>query len=947
MTAEARTRVSLDTRTNPGWTSWVLFLIILIFFFGSGACGLVYQVVWTRKLVLLLGTASYAVSTVLSVFFLGLGVGSLWGGRLADRSARPLFLYGVFEILIGVWAAVFILTVDHVEALAIPLLRLGESARLTGVGIRALLALAFLIVPVTLMGATLPLLARYVTRQKSYWGGRVGSLYSLNTFGAVAGCASAGFLLLPALGYTRSTFLGVLVNVLIGLAALAMSRATERGSHIEQEPESDVDPETVRSKATPAVLIAFAVSGFCFLALEVFWTRLLTIVFLGTTYAYTTMLTTVLCGIALGSLCAAAFVDRIKRPVLTYGIVQSMTAVACLAMMPLLAQLPDYFAAAQQDAGYTWDPMIWSKFRLSFAMLFAPTFLFGMSFPFAVRALTALNPRRIGRDVGLLYGFNTLGGVVGAFAAGFVLISWIGTHNGILAMGLFIAVSGILLIVSCPESKAAWKTGFGMSTAVATVVAVFLLPDDVGLAMNRSYMPEDHRLITVHEGIEGTVAVTEPIEKESGRDRALWINGVQATVSIEKGIKMNRFQGVLPLLFDRDPKRVLFMCFGSGITCGTLGMSDFESIDAVEISPDVLRAAPLFAIDNFSVVSNPKVTFHVDDGRNFLLRTAKMYDVITFEPMPLALAGVSTFYTQDYYRLCLERLSPGGLVSQWVPLHSLNPEVVRSLVRTFREVFPEYCAWFLNADMFLIGSNQPLRLDYARAQALMKNEPLAQALADVGLPDLPELYANFVLSKEGVEQFSQDGRTMSDDRPWAEFEAPKLIYKRSVQESLAAIRSVQTSPLDYLDFSGLPEPEQAAAREAVARRVEARKVDLEGVQLFYGGMVGSGQESKFLEALAVDPLDANARHYLREMAENHAKIYVDWEDYATLEEFLNKLQAAMGEDLSLELAFGDLRFAQGQVEAARVHYRRYVELGGTEVRANARLEETLAPNRDS
>ena len=287
-------------------------------------------------------------------------------------------------------------------------------------------------------------------------------------------------------------------------------------------------------------------------------------------------------------------------------------------------------------------------------------------------------------------------------------------------------------------------------------------------------------MIHYREGVEGTVVVSEPKEDTTGANRVLWINAVQATASIEKGVKMNRLQGVLPLLLHPGPREALFMCFGSGITAGTLAIAGFDRIDAVEISRDVLDAAPLFSKDNFGVVENPKVNLVVDDGRNFLLTTKKHYDVITFEPMPLALAGVSTFYTQEYYQLCLDHLAPGGIVSQWVPLHSLSADLVRSLLYTFTSVFPEYCIWFVNADLFITGSNAPLVVDYAVARERIAQEPLHAALEEVGLDEASELLACFFMGKDTVERYVQGGEVMSDDRPWAEFVAPKLMYERNV-----------------------------------------------------------------------------------------------------------------------------------------------------------------------
>jgi spermidine synthase len=456
---------------------------------------------------------------------------------------------------------------------------------------------------------------------------------------------------------------------------------------------------------------------------------------------------------------------------------------------------------------------------------------------------------------------------------------------------------GAAVLLQCPATLPSARGGAVLVALILTVVAWSRTPADVNEALNVGYIPKGHTVLHVREGIEGTVVVSEPADEVAGTNRVLWINRVQATTSIEKGVKMNRLQGVLPLLFNRDPKDVLFMCFGSGITCGTLALSDFARIDAVEISPDVLAVAPAFNSDNLGVIDRPEVKFHIDDGRNFLLTTTHRYDVITFEPMPLAMAGVSTFYTKDYYELCLEHLSPGGIVSQWVPLHSLNPKVVRSLVYTFTTVFPEYQAWFVNADLFLIGSNQPLFIDVEGFRAHLENPVLMDALQQVGLPDLEEIVAAFLLDKAGVDAYAAGGEVMTDDRPWAEFIAPKLVYARTQHESMKefAPHVATTLPLAHRD--SLP-PTLVAGLE---RRHAAHRHDLKGLQAYYGGMVlDNTAYDAFAESLVIDPKNYNARYYLKQIAVGKARLQIDWEEYDKAEALTRDALGYLGNDAELQ-----------------------------------------------
>ena len=887
-----------------------IFLLVLLFFFVSGACGLLYQVVWTRKLVLLFGTTSYAVSTVLSIFFLGLGLGSVWGGRLADRSPRPLWWYGVFECIIGVWALFFVVSVTYGEGVVVALLKEFQFSRGMGIALRGLLALFLLFVPVSMMGATLPLLARFVTREAAVRGMPIGALYTLNTLGAVAGCFVTGFFLIARFGYTETTLIGAAANLLVGAIAWAVSRRHETGGVALPAEAAGPDERPVPWSTWQYVIVAaFFLSGFCSLGLEVLWTRLLSIIFLGTTYAYTSMLTTLLLGIALGSAAASLIVDRLRHPAALLGAALIITGAGCIYMLGTLADMPAKVLALQSISGGDWSLVIRGKFLLAFRALFIPTFFLGMTFPLVVKALSQ-HRVSLGRDVGRLYCANTVGGVLGSLAGGFLVIPVLGTHGGIVAFGLLLAGSGAVVLV--------YDRGWGVARTVAALAAgaLFLAfsfyraPDDVNRALNAGYIPKDHHVLHYEEGVEGTVAVSEPVDEASGADRVLWINRVQATTSIEKGVKMNRLQGVLPLLFDRDPKDVLFMCFGSGITCGTLALSDFERIDAVDISAEVLAAAPYFETDNLGVIDRPEVTFHVDDGRNFLLTSPRAYDVITFEPMPLAVAGVSTFYTQEYYELCLKQLKPGGLVSQWIPLHSLNPKVVRSLAYTFTSTFPHYTGWFINADLFLVGSNAPLQLDAGRIQQNLANPVLRGALEEVGFKDLESVVACYLMDEAGLDAFVSGGTAMRDDLPWAEFEAPKLVYERTQHESIALLEAHMSSPVPL--FLPGTDPDLLAR---VERRHQAHKHDMRGLQQYYSGMnIGNKAADLFLASLEIDPKDWNAQYYLREIGRVQGEMFLQWQEYDKGIESLGKMLQYMPGDPVLQPLYEQLQAAKASAE---------------------------------
>ena len=781
-----------------------------------------------------------------------------------------------------------------------------------------------------MMGATLPLLAKFVNREPRVQGLKIGFLYTLNTLGAVAGCYYAGYALLPEFGFFKTTLLAAAGNAAVAVLAFILAMVLGDGARTDTDEDTDAHGAAEKAENTGLVLAAYGLSGFVALALEVLWTRLLIIAFLGTTYAYTTMLTVLLAGLVIGGGAGSVLV-RLRRPKTAWiGIALALCAVATLFMLRRIAGIPE----ALGDYDHAWPAQVRALFYLSTLALFPSAFCFGLTFPFAV-ALLGRARATLGRDLGAMYAVNTLCGMLGALAGGYVIIPLLGTHVGVLALAGMLLVFGLVLVGACTRTGRTPKIAWVAVCLVLCAGLLYLAPRNVMETLNAGYVPQHEHLIHFTERTEGTVGVSEPLGNPEGSDRTLWINRVQATASIEKGVRMNRFQGVLPLLFDRDPKRVLFMCFGSGVTCGTLALSDFERIDAVEINPAVLEAAPYFEKDNLGVLRNPKVHAHIDDGRNYLLTTKDTFDFITFEPMPLALAGVSTFYTEEYYRLCRAHLNPGGLVSQWIPLHSLDPDTVRGLTKTFLGVFPHCTAWFVNSDVFLIGSDQPLLLDYAAGRARLEQPRLKAALDAVGYKDATEVYASFLMSNDSVRDWAKQGAPLSDDLPWAEFNAPKIVYDAKVPDSVATLEPYVLSPAPFFKPGTITDEELAA----VERRHLAHRNDFHALKGYYKNFaidLTAGKE--FMHSLELDRNDYNAQFYLKQLLEKQGDAFLRWEEFDKLEAVLAEALVFLPDDPDVQLLLGDLYYGKKDLPRAKKEYQRYLDLGGTAERAKERAK---------
>src|SRR5215218_1166011 len=414
---------------------------VLALFVASGAAGLIYQVVWSRELVLVFGNTTQAVATIVTAFMAGLGFGSLAGGRLADTSRRPLRLYGLVELAVAAMAALLPLAFSSLAELyrgMWPSLveRPGQLA-----GVRFGLALAAVAPATFLMGMTLPLLTRYLVRTLDEAGARLGEVYAANTIGAMAGTLLGGFVLIEFLGLRRTGYLAVALNLAAGLGALLLSRRWEAGGDAGERPARAEVLRWFRPQRR-IVLAATFVSGFVSLALEVLWTRMLAEGTGSSIYIFTTILAIFLLGIAVGSFLYRRFSRPAGERLGTLGL--------CLAGVGGLAQTTVVLGSGV--VGHV-------PFLVRTVVVLLPaTVLMGYAFPLAGRLATP-SAEAAGGSVGLLYAANTGGSILGSFGAAFVLAGTLGTNGSILLLGALNLLAGALLFAKDPVGRSVGSAG--------------------------------------------------------------------------------------------------------------------------------------------------------------------------------------------------------------------------------------------------------------------------------------------------------------------------------------------------------------------------------------------------------------------------------------------------------------------------------------------------------
>ena len=780
-------------------------LPLLLLFFLSGAVGLLYEVLWMRRLTLVFGATQLAISTVLGAFMLGLAGGGAIGGRLADRGRYLLAAYGVLELLVGAYALAF----PWLLALASGYYATSfgtESVDWWGGQLRRLLLMGLLVaVPTAAMGATLPLLARQAADRASSAARRAGLLYGANTAGAVLGTWFTGFVLLPSMGVRSTEVLAAFANIAVGLIALAWGIrqghsapmeddrefAAEREELLDLSPDPDRRPER-RRWVVPAVILALGVSGACAMIYEVAWSRFLSLVLGSSVYAFTLMLVAFLVGTAAGSLFAAGRVGRPgHRPLRELAIALTLAGIFAFVSTQMFRFMPywyvDLYAAFDGH-----DSFIFVAQAMLAGLVMTPTtFCIGLAFPFAVASVLD-RPGAVGRSVGRLYVGNTLGAVAGAVGAGFLLIPWLGIQNALLlAVVLDFALAALVLSVRVLP-RARRLVGLGGLAALALGACLVRAPwdpllmsagmykyvsdlSDYSHESVRNFALSDFELLYYAEGITSVVTVA----RSTGSGNIWLANNGKVDASTDSDLRTQVLLGHLPFLYKEDCKTALVVGLASGITAGSALLEEgLEHVDILEIEPAVVEASHYFDLHNGRPLDDPRTRMITNDARNHLVLTDRRYDVIINEPSNPWISGVSNLFTQEYLQLGRSRLAPDGVFVQWTQVYGMGRDDLRTLLKTFADVFPNIVLFSAleDTDLIMLGSREPLVPFPDDLRRRGWDGPRGEDLARVGIADPHDLLSYVLMDRPAIVEMAGDAPLNTDDNARIEFNAPKYLH---------------------------------------------------------------------------------------------------------------------------------------------------------------------------
>ena len=728
-------------------------VFVYLLFFISGFCALVYEVVWSRMLVLVMGNTTLATTTILTAFMAGLSLGGLYWGVRADKVKRPLFLFGCLEMGIGISAII----VSQVIWLIVPLEALASQLSgpggITQIVIRFFLCFCILIAPTFLMGGTLAVIGRHVITDGNNFTRGTACLYGINTVGSFIGAFLAGFFMIKLLGHNGSLAVAAALNCMVGLMAIKAGFRAETPEEPAKKPHKK-KRSSAAAKAGPSgtiialVLVGLGIAGFCAIAYQVIWTRLLILIIDNSVYSFTIILMGFLAGIAIGSLILAGSCRFVKSPVLLFAIAEICVGVSAFCLPFFIHTKP-----SPPNLGYL--KFLFSTLPLGILL---PTIFMGIAFPVGAQ-IYQRSKGDIGKSIGFVYAVNTAGCVLGGLMAAFFFIGQLGFQKSVFILsGLNLAIGALIGFMHLRNRL---RYAFVGVLILLPVFAFRTMPPDY-FAKKYAQLEPGSRLIYYNESLSTTATVFE----RPDRMRVLYLNGIPEVDTSHYSIKTFKLMGALPGLLHPNPEDALMITFGAGVAAGTTALFS-DHMDCVDLASQAHEIAPYFKTYNNGIIDNSRITLYSDDARHFLQAGKKHYSTIISDATHPRVYDSWILFTSEFYRLVQKRLTEDGIFLQWLPFHGLTQDQYLGIVRTFSDVFKHTSIWRVGEGYtLLLATPKALKIDF---QAFLKKLNIPQIKKDlrpVGLDNPFEMLSYFAMGEKALRKMlAESDLVMTDNSP--------------------------------------------------------------------------------------------------------------------------------------------------------------------------------------
>jgi spermidine synthase len=741
----------------------------------SGFAALGYQIAWTRQGALWLGHESAAVLAVVAAFFGGLAAGALLLGPRIDRSAHPARWYAGCEVLIGAWSlALALLLAPVTDGLAEWIGPQPTALRHWAV---AFAGLFVLLLPATAaMGATLPAMERAQARMARS-GDSIAGLYAANTLGAVIGVLAVSFWLVPAAGLLRTALVCALLNLACATLALKWLAAP---------------PDSVATAAqgrTAPALVTLAATGVLGIGYEVLVVRVLSQVAENTVYTFALLLAVYLVGTAAGAAAYARWLAQRDTGGALRDRLMLATAGACLTGTFALGLAHPLKSGLLESLGPGLERALVAEALLAAAAFLLPSLAMGALF-----SGLCMQARSTGADFGTAMGVNTLGAAAAPLVFGVLLVPALGMR----ASMLLVAAGYVALALA-----RSWRAPSSWVAAAVAAAAGALAP-----ALTIVDVPDGGRVRWLDEGVMSTVSILE----DASGVASLHIDNRQQEGSSATVLADGR-QALLPILLHPAPRRALFLGLGTGTTATVAAMERGLSVDAVELLPGVIAASGHFTAPLLEGADAPGPRVLQADARRFVRSAAEKYDVIVSDNFHPARSGSGALYTVEHFLAVRERLAPGGLFCQWLPLHQLDLPTLSSIVASFLEAHPRAFAMLATNSLDtpvlgLVARHDGEAFSMEQARARLASVRAAWTPARFGFADEWSLLGSFVSGPEALARFADGAPLNTDDRPVVAYLAPRITYAPDSlprERLMALLGQLAISPAELLPDAA-PDP---------------------------------------------------------------------------------------------------------------------------------------------
>ena len=742
--------------------------ILCAVFFCSGAGALVFESLWFRQAGLAFGNSVWASAMVLSSFMAGLAFGNLLVVRTVERIRRPVRVYASLELAIACAGALLVWVLPQLGRWLDPLLGALVGTPWLLNALRLGVSFAVLLVPATAMGATLPILVKALSARDPNFGSVLGRLYGYNTMGAVFGALASEAFLVEWLGVRGASLAASLVYVSAALVALAVQRALGAAPEPEPAPAAPPPGSAGRAGWRPALLAASSfVAGFVLLAFEVVWFRFLRLFVEPSPLTFSVLLAVVLSGIGVGGFLAGWILGRHAR------VDRYAPALAWLAGVVAVG-LYAAFRYVIEPYGARYILHVADVMWLATALTLPVSLLSGALFTFTGTALARELPSGV-RAAGFLSLANTIGGMFGSLAGGFLLLPLLGVERSMFLLSCLYALVGALLLAARSLAPLGRQLAVRAVAALALGAALLAFPfgamrdDYVTIPAGKFGYPNASTIVGLREGLTETVMVLRTEHRAEPAFHRLLTGAFSMASSHVLDRRYMKLFVYWGLAVRPSAESALLISYGIGSTAKALTDSaGLARIDVVDISREILDMGEVvFPDPQEQPLRDPRVEVFVEDGRYFLETTSRRYDLITSEPPPPKHAGVVNLYTREYFQLIHDRLTEGGVNTYWLPVQLLGFEDTKAIIRGYCDAFPNCSLWAgAGYSWMLAGIREPGPAVAEQEFSRQWRDPKVGAeMRTLGI-ELPEqLAALFMLDAAGLQRLTRGVPPLTDDWP--------------------------------------------------------------------------------------------------------------------------------------------------------------------------------------